>query len=602
MFQKFIFSWLLFAGAYAFSQKISYTVSFPNISHHEARITMEVSGATTPALTFRMSRSSPGRYATHEFGKNVYDMEAADASGKTVPIKRLDADVWQISSFKSPVRISYTLYGNYADGTYAGIDPTSIHLNMPATFMWVKGMEKAPMQVKFILPDTGFTIATQLKPTTDKTTFTATDLQYLMDSPTKIGRLQWREWPIANGAVKMNMRLALEADATAAQTDSLAHIIRNITAQARAVFGEYPAYDNGTYTFITSENPYVQGDGMEHRNSTMISIPADNFSLEYDYVDVFAHEFFHCWNVERIRPKTLEPFNFEKSNMSDELWCAEGFTQYYGGLLLVRAGQSTDTSYRSILSGLVNAKLNTAGAANYTPIQASNTAVFTDAGVAVDKTNYPNFYTSYYLYGGAIALALDLSLRSQGKSLDDFMRQMWKVHGKPEVPYTVADMQQALEAITNTGFAKSFFDKYVYQPGKPDYEALLAPAGFRLQKQAPGKAWIGRIRYSESGGGLTITSNTIRSTPLYEAGLDVNDVLMTINGQLLKKQSDLTGILNAHAPGDQLTITYKHRDEEKQRTLIPIENPAYTVVTFEQLGQPLTDAVKAFRKAWLGAK
>lgn len=600
MFKKFLFSLLLFIGTNVFSQKIFYTVGFPNIAHHEARITMEVAGAEQP-LTFRMSRSSPGRYATHEFGKNVYDIEAIDGAGKSLVVKRLDADVWQVSDYKSPVRISYTLYGNHADGTYAGIDPASIHLNMPAAFMWVKGLEKVPVEITFNIPDTSFTIATQLRPTTSTTTFTAPNLQYLMDSPVKIGKLQWREWPITNGGAKMNMRLALEATSTEAQTDSLALSVKEIAEQAKAVFGEYPAYDYGTYTFLASMNPYVVGDGMEHRNSTMIST-GKPFSFDYDNVEVFAHEFFHSWNVERIRPKTLEPFNFEKSNMSNELWCAEGFTQYYGGLLLIRAGLEKDTAYRYVLASLVNTKLNTPGASNYTPIQASNTAVFSDAGVSIDKNNFSNTFTSYYPYGAAIALALDLSLRSQfNSSLDDFMRQMWKTHGKPEVPYTVTDMQQSLAAITNAGFAKSFFDNYIYKPGKPDYELLLAPAGFVLQKASPGKAWISRVRFTEKGG-LTIASNTIRNTALYNAGLDINDVIISVNGEPIKVEADLTKLLDAHVSGDKLRIAYKHHGEEKEATVIAIENPWYSVVPFEQAGKPVTEAIRGFRKNWLGAK
>src|SRR5262249_43203594 len=154
-------------------------------------------------------------------------------------------------------------------------------------------------------------------------------------------------------------------------------------------------------TFLASINPYVHGDGMEHRNSTMISIPTV-FRNNDRLLGVFAHEFFHCWNVKRIRPKTLEPFNFEKSDMSYELWFAEGFTQYYGELLVERAGFLRDTDYaKTIIAGLINTKMNTPGAQGYSPIEASEEAVFTDAGVAVDKTNFPNIFSSYYPYGGS---------------------------------------------------------------------------------------------------------------------------------------------------------------------------------------------------------
>jgi predicted metalloprotease with PDZ domain len=121
-----------------FAQRISYDVSFPNLAHHEARIALTVSEASQKELTFRMSRSSPGRYATHEYGKNVYDVIAEDKSGKAMPVQRLDGDVYRVSGINGSVKISYTLYANHADGTYAGIDLASIHLNMPATFMWVK--------------------------------------------------------------------------------------------------------------------------------------------------------------------------------------------------------------------------------------------------------------------------------------------------------------------------------------------------------------------------------------------------------------------------------------------------------------------------------
>ena len=190
---------LIFTIFSASAQKISYTVSFPNIVHHEAVIEVAVTGATQKQLTFRMSRSSPGRYATHEFGKNVYDVAALDISGKTLEIKRLDGDVYQVPTANGSVKVRYTLYANHPDGTYAGIDQSSIQLNNPAAFMWVKELEKAPVEVNFKLPDLkGWTIATQLKPTDKPNVFTAPDLQYFMDSPVKIGKLIIKNWSLKN--------------------------------------------------------------------------------------------------------------------------------------------------------------------------------------------------------------------------------------------------------------------------------------------------------------------------------------------------------------------------------------------------------------------
>lgn len=589
--------------SYAFAQEIRYDVSFPNIAHHEARIALSVSDAPQKELVFRMSRSSPGRYATHEYGKNVYDVAAFDKSGKAVPVQRVDGDVYRVAGISGFVKIEYTLYANHADGTYAGIDASSVHLNMPAVFMWVKGLEKSPITVAFNPPKSGsWTIATQLKTTGDANVFTAPDLQYFMDSPTKIGKLTIKEWTVPNADGKLSQfRLALEAKGSDSLATAFAGKVKRITEEARMVFGEFPVFDSGNYTFLASINPYVKGDGMEHRNSTMITLPVA-FDGSDNLLGVFSHEFFHTWNVERIRPKTLEPFNFEKSNMSFELWFAEGFTQYYGDLLLERAGFDSLEEYCKTLTSLVNTKEKTAGAKRISPVQASSNAVFVDAGVAIDKTNYPNTYTSYYPYGASVALALDLQLRSKGLNLDDFMKAVWAKHGKPEIAYNVSDLEAVLAAYTkDKAFARQFFEKYVNGHESLDYAPLLAKSGLLLKKQFEGQAWIGDIRYRE-GAGLTITSNSIIGSPLYNAGLDIDDEILKVDGRSVTKNDELISILKSHKPGDQLAVEYKHREDLKTAMLELTENPRWQVITYEQAGKTVSAEMEAFRKAWLGSK
>lgn len=576
------------------AQRVHYTVSFPNAVHHEARIHVNVYDVKTSTLTFRMSRSSPGRYATHEFGKNVYNVSTRDE----LTLKKIDADVYEVSNIKGSATLSYTLYGNYSDGTYAGISENSIHLNMPATFMWVEGLDKAPIEIYFNITGSPLTIATQLKPGDTSLTYTAPNFQYFMDSPVKIGNLHWREWKAGNQTI----RLALEANASPASVDSLANMVEKITDQSAKVFGTYPAFDYGTYTFITSINPYVYGDGMEHRNSTIITSPAE-FKLKSAPLSTFSHEFFHAWNVERIRPKTLEPFNFRKSNISNELWCAEGFTEYYGHLLLRRSELLTDTSFTSIAAGFINSKVNTPGGKYYTPIEASNYAVFTDAGISIDKTNFENVFTTYYYYGASVALALDLELRTKfNSSLDAFMQQMWKQHGAKEIPYTVADMEKALAVISNAAFAKKFFADHVYGNKAPDYQTLLAPAGMQLKLAAPGKAWMGNVKIDSTKDGLKIGANTTRNTPAYNAGLDVNDIILSVDGRVVKNKKELDSLISERKPGDKITVEYRHRGELKNASITLQENPALTVTTYEREGKAVTKEMLEFRRSWLGKK
>ncbi|RYZ50008.1 MAG: M61 family peptidase, partial [Chitinophagaceae bacterium] len=487
-----------------------------------------------------------------------------------VPVSRTDGDVYEVSRHDGFIRVEYTLFANHPDGTYAGIDPSSIHLNAPATFLWLKGADKAPIDVKFNLPSgKAWTIATQLKAGADSTLFTARDLQYLMDSPISIGELHWEQWSQVNPDKKTyNFRLALEATGGDSSVKKFAKNLSRITGQAQAVFGELPAFDYGTYTFLAGINPYVKGDGMEHRNSTVINIPMQFTGNSVP--SVFAHEFFHCWNVERIRPKSLEPFNFEKSNMSEGLWIAEGFTQYYGALLMKRAGLTSEGDFMQQMAGLINAKENTPGGTDYTPVENSQRAVFVDAGVAVDQTNYPNMFTSYYTYGGALALALDLRLRKEfNKSLDGFMQQLWKVFGKPEKAYTLPEVQQVLAAYASPGFASAFFKQHVYGHEPIDYKALLQAAGYDLKKNSRGEGWMGNVRYAQDTTQVVVAGGTIRNTPLYKAGVDVDDVIVALDGTTVRQPKDMSAVLAKHKAGDIIRIAYKHRGElvEKDLTL-----------------------------------
>lgn len=586
-------------------QKISYKVTFPNAVHHEARISLSVTGLQQKAAIFKMSRSSPGRYATHEFGKNVYDVTATDQQGKKLDIHRIDGDVFEVKDHKGSITVTYTLFANHADGTYAGIDPESIHLNMPAAFMWIKGYDQLPIEISFELPaENKGIVATQLFPTNRPHTFTAPGLQYFMDSPTKIGDLIIRDWNVTNTDGKSyTIRIALEADATNEQVDELTEKTKKIVAEAKAVFGEFPVYETGRYTFIMSANSYVQGDGMEHRNSTMISRPTATFNPTL-LLGVTSHEFFHNWNVERIRPKTLEPFNFEKSNMSHELWFAEGFTQYYGELLLARAGLITPQRFIGTVGALVNTKSNSPGAMYYSPVDASNHAVFVDASVSIDKNNYSNMFTSYYSYGAAIALALDLELQTRfGKTLDEYMKAMWKYHGKTEIPYTLTSMQQTLAGVTNANFAEEFFKKYITGHEAIHYAALLEKAGYQIKKSNEGKPVTGmNLRNNERDNKLVIASTTTRGTAAYEAGLDINDEIIKLDETSMKTPADVNTFIQNKKPGDVIKVTYKHRGKEKLTSMTLKENTGLSVIDMSSTGQTITEDMKKIRDSWFTSK
>ena len=338
-----------------------------------------------------MSRTSPGRYALHEFAKNVYNLKAFDSKGDALPISKNNPYEWLVPKHDGTVKITYTLYANRADGTYSQIDETHAHLNIPATFMYAPSLSTRKITVDFkTRDDLNWKIATQL-PLIKNNTYSAPNLQYFMDSPTELSNHKLREFKIDGQTIK----LALHDPCTEEEASTYFEKVKKVVLAEKEVFGELPAFDYGSYTFIACYVPNASGDGMEHRNSTILTSTRtlSNGGMDRN-IGTVSHEFFHSWNVERIRPKSLEPFNFEEANMSGELWFAEGFTSYYTNLILCRAGLITPEKYVEGLTGTFNYVWNSPARQFFNPIEMSYQAPFVDAATSVDPVNRENTFIS----------------------------------------------------------------------------------------------------------------------------------------------------------------------------------------------------------------
>ena len=335
-------AWLVTARGAAAQQDIEYHLSFPEPEHHWLQVDATFSHVPGGAAQLHMSRSSPGRYALHEFAKNLYDLQVTDASGRAIAVTQATPSTWDVPATTGPIHVRYRLFGDRVDGTYDAIDTTHAHLNMPATLIWMPGTEHQSVRVVFARPQAhpDWAVATQLYPTDDPLAFTAPDLQFLMDSPAEFSAMTWRSFPapVPAGATSTpaTIRISLHHTGTEHEATEFADGVKLIVAAEARVFGEFPPYENSTYTFLADYLPWADGDGMEHRNSTVLTSRRALASAKTGMLNTVAHEFFHCWNVERIRPKTLEPFDFDRANMSGELWLAEGVTSYYDGLIMAR--------------------------------------------------------------------------------------------------------------------------------------------------------------------------------------------------------------------------------------------------------------------------
>jgi predicted metalloprotease with PDZ domain len=592
------------------SAPVQYDISFANARHHEAQVVATYRGAPKGPLKLRMSRSSPGRYAIHEFAKNVYQVTAVDGAGKPLKVERTEPYGWAVSGHDGTVKVTYTLYADRGDGTYSQVDTTHAHLNMPATFLWAEGYDAKPIRVKFNRADPSWIVATQLPAATGEAdTYWAPNLQYFMDSPTEIAALTMREWRVSDSGKTYSFRLALHNPGTDADADVFVSKLMKLVPEHIKVFGELPKFDHGQYTFIADYMPQITGDGMEHRNSTFISQPRSLFRANFAQLGTASHEFFHAWNVERIRPAELEPFDFTKANPTPSLWLAEGFTQYYGPLLIRRSGQSTTDEFLTGLSGTLNGVVTGPGRLYGSPQEMSLRAPFVDAAAALDPTN-PNIFTSYYPYGAIVGLALDLQLRGRplvaGKqplSLDDFMKRMWKNHGAPEKPYKPADIRAALAETTgDQAFADAFFKASIEGSALPDFGPLLDQAGLKLRPKSPKKAWLGAARVKVNGADLIVDAPPVPNSPLYAAGVELGDRIVSIGRFEFANEADWTDALDRLKPDEATTVKFVQRGQTREAPLKVAADPTLEVVRFEKADLKPTEAQLAFRKAWLGAE
>jgi predicted metalloprotease with PDZ domain len=588
---------------------IRYRFTFPEPHHRWMQVEIAYTGLASTPLELRMSRSSPGRYSVHDFAKNVYDVQATAGSGRELRVERVDPDGWVVAGHDRRATIRYKVFGDTLDGTYLAIDSTHAHINMPAAVMWARGLDDRPASLRFEAPEgEDWRIATQLHPGPTPFDFTAPNLQYLMDSPVEFGPVVIREFPVDG----RSFRVAIHHGGSLDDVDSFVRDVERVVREQREIFGEFPQYETGRYTFLADYLPHAVDDGMEHRNSTVLTSTSTLRTGRRWLLSGVAHEFFHGWNVERIRPRSLEPFDLERANMSGELWLAEGFTQYYGPVTLARAGLLDFDGFLDEMNGMLASVVLNPARLVRSAEEMSRMAAFTDKGGARDRTNWPQTVISYYSFGGAIALALDLTLRQRTSgraSLDDYMKTMWRVHGAPgggregfvDRPYSVADAEARLGEVSgDPAFARDFFARFIQGKELADYAGLLQHAGIRLRKSAPGRAWLGDVRFDQRSGSVRLASPPPFGSPIYAAGIDVDDEIRQFDGTPTRSSADIAAVLGRRRPGDRASIVFADRGGRQRTAAITLaEDPAFELVPVERGGAALTPAQHAFRERWV---
>lgn len=526
--------------------KIVYTVTFPEAQAHYADIEMAVSGISQNALDVKMPVWTPGSYLIREFAKNVEAFSAA-AGTVTLPSSKINKNSWHIiTKGHAAITIKYRVYCFEISVRTSFIDASHGFLSTSGMFMYPDKMLHEPSILK-IIPYTGWTkISTSLAAINgDPFTRYAPDYDILFDSPIEVGNQDIFEFDAAGVKYEVAMVGGGSYDKERLKID-----MAKIVEQETVIFGENP---NKHYVFIV-HNYLRGGGGLEHLSSTTLGASRDSYATEGGYrnfLGLVAHEHFHLWNVKRLRPMVLGPFNYEQENYTTNLWIAEGFTAYYQNLVLRHANLITPDVFLNAEAGNIATMDNTPG----TKIQTLAESSF-DAWIKAYRPNENSVNTgiSYYTKGAAVGILLDLEIinNSKGKfSLNDVMKYMYNTYYKlKNRGYTDLEFKQGLEKFAGKKL-DDFYNKYIYGLAPLDYHKYLAYAGYTLTDELANSNEPS-LGITLSAGGKKTVAAVLRGTAGWIGGINVNDELMAIDHVAV---SDFATALSGRKPGDKILVT-----------------------------------------------
>jgi predicted metalloprotease with PDZ domain len=482
MYRPFLFTILFFHSAVVLSQKtttvLHYSISIPDPANHTYNVELRCSNWKQDTIQLKIPKWMPGYYQLIDYASSVTHLLAKDGKGKNVPVEKINDNTWSIAGIKNrPFVVQYSINttkqfvaNSYVDSAHAYIIPEN-------TFLYIKGQLNIPVSVSLSFSKAWKNIATGLDAVTNKTNeFTATDFDILYDCPILIGNL--KELPSFKVKGIEHRFIGYRMN----DFDSLIFMnnLKKIVEAGAAIIGDIP------YTRYTFIGIGPGRGGIEHLNNTTISFDGkglNNAGLMSRTMNFIAHEYFHHYNVKRIRPFELGPFDYDNGNRTNQLWISEGLTVYYEYLVVKRAGLVDAATLLGNFSANLNAVENNPGRL-FQSLQQASYSTWADGPFGTGG-NEPGRTISYYDKGPLVGLILDMEIRNatqNKRSLDDVMQLLYqKYYKEAQRGFTEAEFQSACEQIAGTGLTKLF--EYVYTTKEIDYAKYLAYAGLKIEKQ-----------------------------------------------------------------------------------------------------------------------
>jgi len=552
---------------------------------HRYRITLTVPSPSPEGQRLSMPAWIPGSYLIRDFSRQVESL-AAHAGGRRVPVQKLDNHTWQAAPCDGPLQVEYTVYAWDLSVRGAHLDETHGFFNGTSVFLQVHGQEHLPCLLDLQPPRgiAGWKVHTSLPEARGHAgaarrhgfgLYRAPDYDALIDHPVEMGTPQVARFT-AHGA---EHELVFTGVAPNLDLARIAQDVRRICETQIAFFEprsrRAPFLDSADrYVFMTM----VTGDGyggLEHRASTALMTSRKDLPVlgqkglgegYRGFLGLVSHEYFHTWNVKRIKPAAFVPYDLSRPDLTRLLWVFEGFTSYYDDLLLLRSGAITRADYLRMLGKTITSVARTPGRAKQSVAESSF-----DAWTRYYKQdeNSPNALVSYYTKGALVALGLDLLIRRDtagARSLDDVMRLLWQRYGRGF--YAPGAKQQGLPEDGLPGLveeatgvdARRYIARHAYGTADVPLAELLAPQGVSLQWKPASNLPSLDARTRKQGDSLVLAT-VFEGGAAHRGGLSAGDVLVAIDGLRVDAPAGLELLLAQYRPGDRVRVHVFRRDE-----------------------------------------
>jgi predicted metalloprotease with PDZ domain len=532
--------------------KIGYHISLKNPDQHELHVSMQI---PTSDSDHDLVVAIPAWYALYQvrdFGYRVRDVCATESSAPAKPlaVQKLDKQTWKISvpqTASSVTDVVYTIEWEDPGPFNSQLDDHHAFINFAEVLMYVPTRRAEDTAVQFDDVPDGWRAIAELPQGSTPNTFTAASYDKLVDAPTEIGKFD--EFAFDEGGAHFRVVV----DGNGWRRDRLQTNLQRITKYEMQMMGG-PPFTEYTFFFHFGPYPEVGGGGMEHANCTAIAA-----STVESATAIAAHEFFHAWNVKRIRPQSLEPVDFTKELYTRALWFAEGVTSTYGAYTLERTGLWTKDQFYGDLAGQIS-ELDSRPAHTWQSVEESSLDAWLEK---YDDYRRPNRSISYYNKGQILGVLLDLQIRNSTdnhKSLDDVLRRMYAVYAQQGqfYPDSVGILHEA--AVVAEEKFDDFYHDFVAGTDNIPYQDFLNMAGLELKVEMHKSADLGFWTVAHGPGAPIQVSQVVPGTTAEAAGLKSGDILLAINGGPVPRY--LPGWLHDQTPGEKITL-HVHRDDKE---------------------------------------